>query len=92
MTKRPRKRLVVKVGTNTLTNGADSLCRPVMLDVVRQVAQLLLMCDAHDIGISIDTGEESGGSPCIHRQITKNFYLRFCGMRKTACNPIRKVK
>lgn len=32
---------MVKVGTNTLTNGADSLCRPVMLDVVRQVAQLL---------------------------------------------------
>jgi DEAD/DEAH box helicase domain-containing protein len=26
---------------------------------VRQVAQLLLMCDRHDIGISIDTGEQS---------------------------------
>ena len=25
---------------------------------VRQVAQLLLMCDGHDIGISIDTGEQ----------------------------------
>ena len=25
---------------------------------VRQVAQLLLMCDRHDIGISIDTGEQ----------------------------------
>jgi glutamate 5-kinase len=35
------QRLVVKVGTNTLTNGADNLCRPVMLEVVRQIAQLL---------------------------------------------------
>jgi DEAD/DEAH box helicase domain-containing protein len=25
---------------------------------MRQVAQLLLMCDRHDIGISIDTGEQ----------------------------------
>lgn len=30
---------------------------------VRQVAQLLLMCDAHDIGISIDGGEEAEASP-----------------------------
>jgi glutamate 5-kinase len=41
VTKRSKRRLVVKVGTNTLTNGADSLCRPVMLNIVRQVAQLL---------------------------------------------------
>ena len=27
---------------------------------LRQVAQLLLMCDGHDIGISIDTGSGSG--------------------------------
>jgi DEAD/DEAH box helicase domain-containing protein len=25
---------------------------------IRQVAQLLLMCDRHDVGISIDTGEQ----------------------------------
>ena len=25
---------------------------------IRQMAQLLLMCDAHDIGISVDTGEQ----------------------------------
>jgi DEAD/DEAH box helicase domain-containing protein len=30
---------------------------------MRQIAQLLLMCDRHDIGISIDTGEESGSTP-----------------------------
>jgi DEAD/DEAH box helicase domain-containing protein len=30
---------------------------------LRQVAQLLLMCDRHDIGISIDTGEEMGRTP-----------------------------
>ncbi len=31
----------------------------------RQVAQLLLMCDRHDIGISIDTGEPDGSTPRI---------------------------
>jgi glutamate 5-kinase len=41
MNRRSKQRLVVKVGTNTLTNGADNLCRPVMLEVVRQIAQLL---------------------------------------------------
>ncbi len=29
-----------------------------MAYAIRQVAQLLLMCDRHDIGISIDTGEQ----------------------------------
>ena len=31
---------------------------------VRQVAQLLLMCDRHDVGISIDTGERCSRPPC----------------------------
>ncbi len=30
---------------------------------MRQMAQLLLMCDRHDIGISIDTGEETVRTP-----------------------------
>jgi DEAD/DEAH box helicase domain-containing protein len=30
---------------------------------IRQVSQLLLMCDRHDIGISIDTGEERDRTP-----------------------------
>jgi DEAD/DEAH box helicase domain-containing protein len=30
---------------------------------MRQVAQLLLMCDRHDIGLSIDTGEEMDRTP-----------------------------
>jgi DEAD/DEAH box helicase domain-containing protein len=30
---------------------------------IRQVSQLLLMCDRHDIGISIDTGEEKDRTP-----------------------------
>jgi DEAD/DEAH box helicase domain-containing protein len=30
---------------------------------MRQVAQLLLMCDGHDIGISIGSGEHSEGAP-----------------------------
>jgi DEAD/DEAH box helicase domain-containing protein len=30
---------------------------------LRQVAQLLLMCDAHDVGISIDSGDGEPGEP-----------------------------
>jgi DEAD/DEAH box helicase domain-containing protein len=30
---------------------------------LKQVAQLLLMCDGHDIGISIDSGEGEAGAP-----------------------------
>jgi DEAD/DEAH box helicase domain-containing protein len=32
---------------------------------IRQVAQLLLMCERHDIGISIDTGEELQRAPRV---------------------------
>ncbi len=35
------RRLVVKIGTNTLTGGGDGLSRPQMLGVVRQVSQLV---------------------------------------------------
>ena len=34
-----------------------------LASALRQVAQLLLMCDRHDIGISIDTGDEMGRTP-----------------------------
>jgi DEAD/DEAH box helicase domain-containing protein len=34
-----------------------------LASAIRQVAQLLLMCDRHDIGISIDTGEEMDRTP-----------------------------
>jgi DEAD/DEAH box helicase domain-containing protein len=33
---------------------------------MRQVAQLLLMCDRHDIGISVGTGDEGGTLPPEH--------------------------
>jgi glutamate 5-kinase len=35
-----RHRIVIKVGTNTLTNGCLALHRPTMLEIVRQVAAL----------------------------------------------------
>ena len=41
MGERTKKRLVVKVGTNTLTGGEDRLARPAMLGVVRQIARLV---------------------------------------------------
>jgi DEAD/DEAH box helicase domain-containing protein len=30
---------------------------------LKQVAQLLLMCDGHDVGVSIDSGEDAPGEP-----------------------------
>jgi glutamate 5-kinase len=41
------KRLVVKIGTNTLTGGGDHLSRPVMTGIVRQIARLVR--DGHQV-------------------------------------------
>ena len=41
MGERSKTRLVVKVGTNTLTGGEDHLARPAMAGVVRQIARLV---------------------------------------------------
>ena len=49
MKNREKRRLVVKVGTNTLTGGEDSLSRPQMLGVARQVAQLVR--DGHQVAL-----------------------------------------
>src|SRR6188474_2091727 len=46
---RTKKRLVVKVGTNTLTGGEDRLARPAMLGVVRQIAKLV--GDGHQVAL-----------------------------------------
>ena len=49
MGERTKKRLVVKVGTNTLTGGEDHLARPAMLAVVRQIAKLV--GDGHQVAL-----------------------------------------
>jgi glutamate 5-kinase len=49
MRERAKKRLVVKVGTNTLTGGEDRLARPAMLGVVRQIARLVR--DGHQVAL-----------------------------------------
>jgi DEAD/DEAH box helicase domain-containing protein len=41
---------------------------------MRQVAQLLLMCDRSDIGISIGGGEQSAPAPHEDRRLTKGAY------------------
>ena len=49
MGERTKKRLVVKVGTNTLTGGEDRLSRPAMLGVARQIARLVH--DGHQVAL-----------------------------------------
>jgi glutamate 5-kinase len=49
MGERTKKRLVVKVGTNTLTGGEDRLARPAMLEVARQIARLVH--DGHQVAL-----------------------------------------
>ena len=49
MGERTKKRLVVKVGTNTLTGGEDRLSRPAMLGVARQIARLVR--DGHQVAL-----------------------------------------
>ena len=43
---------------------------------LKQVAQLLLMCDGHDIGISIDTGDGDGLGSRRRRQPAEDLRLR----------------
>jgi glutamate 5-kinase len=49
MAERTKKRLVVKVGTNTLTGGEDRLARAAMLGVARQIARLVH--DGHQVAL-----------------------------------------
>jgi glutamate 5-kinase len=49
MTERSSKRLVVKIGTNTLTGGQDHLSRPEMCGIAKQVARLVR--DGHQVAL-----------------------------------------
>src|SRR5688572_8163586 len=49
MKERSAKRLVVKVGTNTLTGGEDHLSRPQMSGVARQITRLVR--DGHQVAL-----------------------------------------
>jgi glutamate 5-kinase len=62
-------RIVVKVGTRTLSGGTDRLSRPRMIDLARQIARL--HADGHEVILvssgAIFAGRETlGGRP--HRK------------------------
>jgi len=61
------KRLVVKVGTNTLTGGGDELSREQMLTVVGQVAQLVR--DSHQVAL-VSSGAIVAGRQAL--QVARN--------------------
>lgn len=63
MAERARKRLVVKVGTNTLTGGGEGLSRPPMLDIVKQVARLVR--DGHQVAV-VSSGAIVAGREALH--------------------------
>ena len=67
MADRAAKRLVVKVGTNTLTGGEDHLSRPQMSGVARQVAQLVR--DGHQVAL-VSSGAIVAGRQAL--QISRN--------------------
>jgi glutamate 5-kinase len=67
MTVRTSKRLVVKVGTNTLTGGEDHLSRPQMAGVVRQIARLVR--DGHQVAL-VSSGAIVAGRQAL--QISRN--------------------
>jgi glutamate 5-kinase len=60
---RSSTRLVVKVGTNTLTAGGESLRRPRMLELVRQVARLVQ--DGHQVAL-VSSGAIVAGREALH--------------------------
>jgi glutamate 5-kinase len=61
------KRLVVKVGTNTLTGGEDGLSRPQMMGVARQVAKLVR--EGHQVAL-VSSGAIVAGREAL--QIARN--------------------
>lgn len=67
VTGRSRKRLVIKVGTNTLTAGGEGLHRPQMQEIVRQVSQLVLA--GHQVAV-VSSGAIVAGREALH--VTKN--------------------
>ena len=60
---RARKRLVVKVGTNTLTGGGETLDRAHMLGVARQVTRLVR--DGHQVAL-VSSGAIVAGREALH--------------------------
>jgi len=61
------KRLVVKVGTNTLTGGEERLSRPQMMGVARQVAKLVR--EGHQVAL-VSSGAIVAGREAL--QIARN--------------------
>jgi glutamate 5-kinase len=64
---RKNQRLVVKVGTNTLTGGEDRLSRPQMSGVVRQISRLVR--DGHQVAL-VSSGAIVAGREAL--QISRN--------------------
>ncbi len=67
MSARTCKRLIVKVGTNTLTGGEDHLSRPQMSAVVRQIARLVR--DGHQVAL-VSSGAIVAGRQAL--EISRN--------------------
>ena len=79
MGERTKKRLVVKVGTNTLTGGEDHLARPAMLGVARQIARLVR--DGHQVALV------SSGAIVAGRQALSSRAKRARIFRSSRCWP-----
>ena len=70
MGERTKKRLVVKVGTNTLTGGEDRLARPAMLGVARQIARLVH--DGHQVALVSSGAIVAGAAQAAVRGCSRN--------------------
>ncbi len=58
---KPYKRIIIKIGTSTLTGGSPQLDRPKMLDIVRECAEL------HEKGVEIILVSSGAGAVGRHR-------------------------
>ncbi len=67
MSSRTVRRLIVKVGTNTLTGGEDRLSRPQMASIARQIARLVR--DGHQVAL-VSSGAIVAGRQAL--EVAKN--------------------
>lgn len=78
---RPYSRIVVKLGTSTLTNGTQHISQPRMIDLVRQIAHL--SDEGKEIILvssgAIAAGREALGYPSLSRHVPRKQMLAAVG-------------
>ena len=73
MVKSEKKRVVIKVGTNVLTNKDNRIVRPIINEIVRQIAELY---EQDILSVLISSGSVIAGMEVLGRSTIKDKAIR----------------